>query len=62
MDKDTIVITKYMNEKIITFCDERLTVYLPGNGGLLSAVAMMCVADDGSLSIIRGFQKMETGK
>lgn len=27
--------------------DERLTIYLPGNGGLLSAVAMMCAGYDG---------------
>jgi hypothetical protein len=26
--------------------DTRLTIYLPGNGGLLSAVAMMCTAGD----------------
>lgn len=26
--------------------DERLTIYLPGNGGLLSAVAMMCTGTD----------------
>jgi hypothetical protein len=25
--------------------DGRLTIYLPGNGGLLSAVAMMCTSD-----------------
>lgn len=28
--------------------DERLTIYLPGNGGLLSAVAMMCAGFDNS--------------
>lgn len=27
--------------------DERLTIYLPGNGGLLAAVAMMCAGFDG---------------
>ncbi len=27
--------------------DERLTIYLPGNGGLLSAVALMCAGYDG---------------
>jgi hypothetical protein len=26
--------------------DDRLTIYLPGNGGLLSAVAMMCAGYD----------------
>lgn len=30
------------------FQDERLTIYLPGNGGLLSAIAMMCAGYDGS--------------
>jgi hypothetical protein len=25
--------------------DSRLSIYLPGNGGLLSAVAMMCTSD-----------------
>ncbi len=28
--------------------DERLTIYLPGNGGLLAAVAMMCIGYDGN--------------
>ncbi len=28
--------------------DERLTIYLPGNGGLLAAVAMMCAGYDGA--------------
>ena len=27
--------------------DERLTIYLPGNGGLLAAIAMMCAGYDG---------------
>lgn len=30
------------------FQDDRLTIYLPGNGGLLAAVAMMCAGYDGS--------------
>ena len=28
--------------------DGRLTIYLPGNGGLLTAIAMMCAGYDGS--------------
>ena len=28
--------------------DKRLTIYLPGNGGLLAAIAMMCAGYDGS--------------
>lgn len=30
------------------FQDERLTIYLPGNGGLLAAVALMCAGYEGS--------------
>jgi len=35
--------------------DERLRVYLPGNGGLLTAVAMMCAGWDGSEGKNPGF-------
>ncbi len=34
--------------------DERLTIYLPGNGGLLAAVAMMCSGYDGCKTINPG--------
>jgi protein-glucosylgalactosylhydroxylysine glucosidase len=37
--------------------DERLTIYLPGNGGLLSAVAMMCAGYDGCKTSEPGFPK-----
>ena len=37
--------------------DERLTIYLPGNGGLLSAVAMMCAGYDGCTINNPGFPK-----
>ena len=37
--------------------DGRLTLYLPGNGGLLAAVAMMCAGWDGSKGINPGFPK-----
>ena len=35
--------------------DGRLTIYLPGNGGLLSAVAMMCAGVDADKQINIGF-------
>ncbi|NDV65339.1 hypothetical protein [Bacteroides sp. 224] len=37
--------------------DGRLRVYLPGNGGLLTAVAMMCAGWDGCTTINPGFPK-----
>jgi hypothetical protein len=37
--------------------DDRLTIYLPGNGGLLSAVAMMCAGYDGCSTTNPGFPK-----
>jgi hypothetical protein len=37
--------------------DERLTIYLPGNGGLLSAVAMMCAGYDGCKIKAPGFPR-----
>jgi hypothetical protein len=37
--------------------DPRLRLYLPGNGGLLAAVAMMCAGWDGSTSATPGFPK-----
>jgi hypothetical protein len=35
--------------------DERLTIYLPGNGGLLSAVALMCAGSDDDKTMNPGF-------
>lgn len=35
--------------------DDRLTIYLPGNGGLLSAVALMCAGFDGNKVNTPGF-------
>ena len=35
----------------------RLPIYLPGNGGLLTAVAMMCAGWDGSSGDAPGFPK-----
>ena len=37
--------------------DERLRIYLPGNGGLLSAVALMCAGYDGSTEKNPGIPK-----
>ena len=37
--------------------DERLTIYLPGNGGVLSAVAMMCTGSDADREVNIGFPK-----
>lgn len=42
--------------------DNRLTIYLPGNGGLLSAAAMMCVGYDGCKTNEPGFPKDGTWK
>jgi len=39
------------------FQDDRLRVYLPGNGGLLTAVAMMCAGWDGCTVKNPGFPK-----
>ncbi len=35
--------------------DNRLRIYLPGNGGLLTAVAMMCAGFDGNTRKNTGF-------
>jgi hypothetical protein len=37
--------------------NERLRLYLPGNGGLLTAIAMMCAGWDGCQEITPGFPK-----
>ena len=37
--------------------DQRLRLYLPGNGGLLTAVAMMCAGYDGCTTELPGFPK-----
>jgi hypothetical protein len=37
--------------------DVRLTIYLPGNGGILAAVAMMCAGFDGNTEPNPGFPK-----
>lgn len=42
--------------------DERLTIYLPGNGGILSAVALMCAGSEHSKQESPGFPKDGTWK
>jgi hypothetical protein len=37
--------------------DDRLTIYLPGNGGLLAAIALMCAGYDGCKTISPGIPK-----
>jgi hypothetical protein len=37
--------------------EQRLTIYLPGNGGLLAAIAMMCAGYDGCKIKNPGFPK-----
>lgn len=37
--------------------DDRLTIYLPGNGGVLNAVALMCTGADADKGINIGFPK-----
>jgi hypothetical protein len=37
--------------------DDRLRLYLPGNGGLLTAIAMMCAGYSGSTEKLPGFPK-----
>jgi hypothetical protein len=40
--------------------DERLTIYMPGNGGLLTAIAMMCAGYDGCTITNPGIPKTGT--
>jgi len=42
--------------------DKRLTIYLPGNGGLLAAVALMCTGSKGNKEVNPGFPKDGTWK
>ena len=42
--------------------DKRLTIYLPGNGGVLAAVALMCTGSKGNKEINPGFPKDGTWK
>ena len=42
-----IITNTYLNNGQ-NYQDGRLTIYLPGNGGLLTAIAMMCADYDGN--------------
>jgi hypothetical protein len=42
--------------------DKRLTIYLPGNGGLLAAIAMMCAGYDGCKTKNPGIPKNDNWK
>lgn len=55
-----LLMTKRTNTYLINghnYQDSRLRVYLPGNGGLLTAVAMMCAGWDGNTIETPGFPK-----
>lgn len=63
-DHDKAVRALLMNKRTNTYLvnghnyqDSRLRLYLPGNGGLLTAVAMMCAGWDGSIGENPGFPK-----
>ena len=57
---DALMMTIKTNTYLVNghnFQDDRLTIYLPGNGGLLAAVAMMCAGWDGCEEVNPGFPK-----
>lgn len=57
---DALLMDKRTNTYLINghnYQDSRLRVYLPGNGGLLTAVAMMCAGWDGNEIENPGFPK-----
>ena len=51
-----ITTNTYLNDGH-NYQDQRLTIYLPGNGGLLAAVAMMCAGYDGGKQTNPGIPK-----
>lgn len=57
---DGLLMDKRTNTYLLNghnYQDARLRVYLPGNGGLLTAVAMMCAGWDGNEAQTPGFPK-----
>lgn len=57
---DALLMDKRTNTYLINghnYQDGRLRIYLPGNGGLLTAVAMMCAGWDGCTETNPGFPK-----
>ena len=60
MAVDALLMPKRTNTYLINghnYQDQRLRVYMPGNGGLLTAVAMMCAGWDGCETSTPGFPK-----
>ena len=60
MAVDALLMPKRTNTYLINghnYQDQRLRLYMPGNGGLLTAVAMMCAGWDGCDSTTPGFPK-----
>ncbi|MDP4276478.1 MAG: hypothetical protein Q8914_02490 [Bacteroidota bacterium] len=57
---DALLMDRRTNTYLVNghnYQDGRLRIYLPGNGGLLSAVAMMCAGWDGSKGDCPGFPR-----
>lgn len=57
---NALLMDKQKNTYLVSghnYQDGRLRIYLPGNGGLLTAVAMMCAGWDGSEGMNPGFPK-----
>ncbi|MCR5312391.1 MAG: hypothetical protein K6E54_01845, partial [Bacteroidaceae bacterium] len=57
---DAILMDKRTNTYLVNghnYQDSRLRCYLPGNGGLLTAVALMCAGWDGCDDVLPGFPK-----
>ncbi|MDY3847658.1 MAG: hypothetical protein SOZ58_04980 [Prevotella sp.] len=60
MAVDALLMPKRTNTYLVSghnYQDQRLRLYMPGNGGLLTAVAMMCAGWDGCDSPNPGFPK-----
>jgi hypothetical protein len=57
---DALLMDKRTNTYLVNghnYQDSRLRIYLPGNGGLLSAVALMCAGWEGNTTKNPGFPK-----
>jgi hypothetical protein len=57
---DALLMNKRTNTYLVNghnYKDDRLRIYLPGNGGLLTTIAMMCAGWDGSKGRCPGFPK-----
>lgn len=60
MAVDALLMDKRTNTYLVNghnYQDQRLRLYMPGNGGLLTAVAMMCAGWDGCTTPTPGFPK-----